>query len=330
MQEYMSYTDSDILERVDEYSLFCHYLEFEPLLGRKYSSPLRSGDNDPSFGIFERKNKCMLPNEYMWKDQAHPVKQHGDIFDLVQLLYNLSSRVKACWKICSDFGLGGCQSSIHSKLVYKEIRYFAATNIKIVSRPFSLQDLSYWDQYGISQEILNRYNVSSIKAYWLHEEDKFPSYPNGLGYAYRINSRYQLYFPKAQKRRKFKNNWNYSNVPGLQQLEYNSKMLIITKAMKDVMCLRSMGYEAIAPRGEGILLPAECIEYVKRKYRNIVVLFDNDNKHRGNEYPFPRIELPLEDGKKDITDYYAHYGRENTSLVLKQLLYECIQQQASV
>ena len=318
----MLFTDSDILERVDEYSLFCHYLGFDPLLGRKYSSPLRKGDDNPSFGIFERANKYNLPNEYMWKDQAHPEKQHGDIFDLVELLFGLSNRVRSYWKVCADFGLGGHPGDTTQKLVLKDPPKEAPAVIRIVSRPFAAHDLEYWAQYGVSNSILAQYNVTALKAYWLTEQQPVAYYAPKLGFAYRIGSKYQLYFPKNTKSNKFRNNWDYKVVPGLSQLQYNSDTLIITKSMKDVMCLRALGYEAIAPRGEGILLPQPCIAYVQKRYSKIFVLFDNDGKHRAQDYPFVSIELPVEHGAKDITDYYALHGRNQTACILKTLLHE--------
>jgi hypothetical protein len=79
--------EDDILERVDEYTLYCHYLGFEPQLGMKYTSPIRvradQYDDFASFGMFtSRTKKCV---EYMWKDQGLGI--HGDIFDLVRHLF---------------------------------------------------------------------------------------------------------------------------------------------------------------------------------------------------------------------------------------------------
>ena len=72
--EHLLFSGEDILERVDEYTLYCSYLGFEPLIGAKYISPLRSStdssvDTDPSFGIYERKYG-KGSHEFMWKDQG--------------------------------------------------------------------------------------------------------------------------------------------------------------------------------------------------------------------------------------------------------------------
>ena len=97
-------------------------------------------------------------------------------------------------------------------------------------------------------------------------------------------------------------------------------MLIITKSMKDVLCLNSFGYEAIAARGENILLPKECIEYMKKRYNRILVLFDNDMKHKGDEYEFDKIYVPrLWDTDKDTSDFCNNHGKHETADMLRQI-----------
>jgi hypothetical protein len=109
-------------------------------------------------------------------------------------------------------------------------------------------------------------------------------------------------------------------VPGFLQLQYNAPLLIITKSMKDVMVLRSLGYEAISPRGENIMLPPECIEYMKRKYRKILVLFDNDGKHKGDEYEFDKVFVPkLWPNDKDVSDFCYNHGAYETSDMLRSI-----------
>jgi hypothetical protein len=325
MQEYLGYSDDDILERVDEYSLYCHYLKFEPYIGKKYSSPIRLGDADPSFAIFERKYTFgggNLPTEYLWKDQA--ISSHGpkDIFDLVEHLFdNVNTRTQAYWKVCGDFGLGGADKMDDGLLIFKEPKFMEPINIKVLSKPFSKRDLLYWQQYNVSETILAEYNVRAIDCYWLTATQQYPSYPKGLGYSYRIYDKYQIYFPFQDKKKKFRNNWIDSCISGLQQLKGNDT-LIITKAYKDVMCLRSLGYDAIAPRGENIMLPELCVSHMVNRYKNIVTLFDNDEKHKAAKYPFKMLQVPLESGQKDITDYCAVYGVEQTVKLIKELLWQ--------
>lgn len=311
----LMYSETDILERVDEYTLYCQYLGYNPLIGGKYSSPLRPGDTDPSFGIYIRKHG-VANTEFMWKDAG--LGLHGNIFDLVARMFNINT-LQARWKVSNDNNLGampvGC-----TKVQLFEPEYISDIWIRIVSRPFTKADLQYWKKYNVTVDILRRYNATSLSMYWLRAEQTVPTYPKGLGFAYRIWDKYQLYFPHAEKKNKFRNNWTELCVPGFLQLTYTSPLCIVTKAYKDVMCLASLGYEAIAPKSESTMLPEECIKHLQRKFTKVVTLFDNDGKHKAAEYPFPELHVPLESGTKDISDYCDKYGPDKTRELLTQLL----------
>lgn len=309
------YDETDILERVDEYTLYCRYLKYEPLIGGKYRSPLRPGDDDPSFGIYERKYGHGA-NEFLWKDAGQGV--HGDIFDLVSRLYNVD-RYQAKLQVCSDANLGGMQVG-QPKIVDHEPMYTSEICIKVKSKPFTRKDLMYWNQYNISAPLLKTYNVTALDCYWLTAEQQYPTYPKRLGYAYAIWNKYQLYFPKAEKHKKFRNNWTDICVPGFLQLRYNRSLCIVTKALKDVMCLRSLGYEAVAPKSETTMLPELCIKHLQQKYSRVVTLFDNDGKHKAAEYPFQELHVPLDSGVKDPTDFCSRYGPERTEEMLSLIL----------
>lgn len=87
------------------------------------------------------------------------------------------------------------------------------------------------------------------------------------------------------------------------------------------MHLNSFGYEAIAPRGENIMLPEECIQLVKERYEKVLVLFDNDMKHKGDEYPFEKIYIPqVLPTDKDPTDFCRNHGIQETAEMLSQII----------
>jgi hypothetical protein len=320
--EHMIYSSGDILERVDEYTLYCSYLGYEPLIGAKYTSPMRRStdtqtDCDPSFGIFERKYGNG-PHEYMWKDQG--IGLHGDIFDLVMIICKLSTRTEAKHQVLIDAGIMNGTSA--TRIVDPvNVRHLGYSSISIMSRPFSSRDLHYWDRIGVGKELLEWYKIKALRAYWLFDDQKAPRVPKGMAFSYEIFGKYQLYFPYEEKRRKFRTDWTEICVPGYLQLQYNAPLLVITKSMKDVVSLRSFGYEAIAPRGENILLPRECIWKMQQKYRRIVVLFDNDGKHKGDEYPFEKVYVPrLLKGDKDVTDFCCNHGKKETADMLRQII----------
>jgi hypothetical protein len=321
--EYLLWTREDILERVDEYTLYCSYLGFEPLIGATYPSPLRSGtpgsnpDTEASFGIFERKYGKGA-HEFLWKDQGLGI--HGDIFDLVQKLCLLDTRRLALLQVLVDTGMA---PGTPSKVVINatEKKYAGYASIEIESRAFNTRELNYWDRINVSKPLLQRYYTKAFDRYWLYPEQQFPKKPRGIGFAYQIWDKYQLYLPWDGKGKKFRTDWTEACVPGFLQLEYNTDLLVITKSMKDIMCLRSFGYEAIAPRGENILLPPECISFMKKRYPRILILFDNDLKHKGAEYEFDKIYVPkLWSTDKDTSDFCDNHGAKETALMLQQII----------
>ena len=307
--------EDNVLERVDEYTLYCHYLEFQPDIKINYSSPLRDDDEIPSFGIYPSKK---LFREFFWKD-AGGKGDSGDIIKLVQLMFGYSDRFQALARIKSDFGLGDTVE--HKEKIVRNIpKPHSDCDIRIRARSFRYQDLEYWSQFNVNEELLHQYRVSPLYCYWLNPSQLAPVFPSGLSYVYRIYDKYQLYFPLKEKQYKFRNDLTEYHVMGLQQLTYQSDTLIITKSYKDVMCLRSYGYEAVSPRSENTPLPDVAFPYFKEKYKRILLMFDNDMKHRGDWYPFPQIYVPLETGSKDISDFTRDRSPQEAAQLLRQLI----------
>lgn len=317
----MCSSKASILQQVDEYTLYCDYLGFEPeLSGLSYPSPLREGDDTPSFGVFYSKHRVDV--EFMWKDHAYTNGKRvgsgisGDIFDLVGLLFGYTSLSDILAHIQDDYNLGkyaGKRERVIKHTAPTKINY----QIAVKSRPMGMRDLSYWQQFNVNRALLEEYNTTAVQCYWMVRDQKSPSYPRDLCYAYRIHDRYQIYKPFAEKRKKFRNNWLENYIPGLAQLKRVSDTLIITKAYKDVMTFASFGFESVASRGEDIPLPEGFIEYAKQHYKRIITWQDNDGK-TGVEKYYPTLShytcpgSPATGDPKDISDYCKRYGPDKT------------------
>lgn len=327
MGEYLLFTEKDILERVDEYALYCHYTQEDIVIGgTQHLSPagLRDSahvDKKPSFGVYERrKHGNGFFNEFMWKDQG--TGRFGDIFDLVQAIFNLTTRRDAMFRVMADFGIGGTVTARimgTRSVTTVERKYADPVDIDIKSRLFDKRDDLYWNNFNVNRDILNMYNIRPISCYWIAESQKTPSFPKGLGYAYPIYDRFKLYFPSAPREKKFRNNYTEACLEGFQQLQYNSPLLIITKSTKDIMCLRSFGYEAVSPRGENVMVPTPFLDHFKERYERIIILFDNDGKHRGDDYEFEKVFVPLPD--KDASDFCKAHGPTECADMLRQIIY---------
>lgn len=321
-------TEVDILESVDEYAIYAKYLGFEPIIGEVYNSIIRLNTEDaiPSFGVYVRKKFTFNHNtEYMWKDLGLPGRNFGDIFDLVSILFPISSpdRFSAVYKVAEDFGLITFTDSVDENTK----KHLAPTikdpaHIKVQYRKYKELDLSFWEgKYNVLRDIRAEYYINCVETFWLRK-DGYPIYPR-QGYSYLIHNRYQIYQPYQDKRNKFCNNWLDHYVPGWEQRQHNNN-LIITKAYKDVACLaefrQSLNFDVIGPRGENIMLPKKCIDLISKSYDNVITLMDNDGKTSADKYPFRKTIVPLESGTKDPSDFKEAYGVKKTHNLLNKLL----------
>ena len=304
-----------LLERVDEYTLYCHYLEFEPEIRVNYFSPLRDDDQTPSFGLYPTRKPG---REYFWKDSGG-VGLSGDIFRLVQLLYGYTTKYQAIARIKSDFGLGSTVAP-KEKIVRHVAKQRTDSDIRIRAREFTADDLQWWKQFNITQQILEMYRTSSLYCYWMNQTQKAPFFAPRLSYVYRVYNRYQLYFPTREKGMKFRMDLQDHHVHGVEQLQYNTDTLIITKSRKDVMTLRSLGYEAVSPRSENTPMPNTFFSWADAHYKRKFVLFDNDMKHRGEWYPYTKIYVPLISGSKDISDFTRDHSPQAAYELLQRLV----------
>lgn len=315
----LALTPGSILERVDEYSLYCYYLGYEPIPNKKYRSPIRPDDEDPSFNIFYVTNNAS-DKEFMWKDQAAGVV--GDIFRLVQLMSKTPiSRRDAELKIASDFGLTDLKVKTLEKIVFHTAPKKTDISIHIHSRPFTKSEIEYWRNYNISLPILESYNVTAFDFYWLMKGQVVPFSTGEYSFAYRLADRYKLYWPKNKKEDKFRNNYSLEDIEGYAQLPcIKAGLLTITKSLKDVMFLNSIGLRAVSPRSENTLISPQGLRSLEKCADRIVTLFDNDGKHKASEYPYEALELPKEFGYKDPTDLMAGLGLEQSKSIIYNLL----------
>ena len=307
---------SNILEKVDEYSLYCHYLGFDPDIRGTYSSPIREDDERPSFSFFDASNPRDV--EFLWKDSALNVG--GTIVDLVRYMYDISY-TDAMIKIDQDFNLGLTNSTKelpNKPVVRKRPPKKGPANILVSSKSeFTQAGKEFWASFGITIPTLNKYQVTQLDSAVINGRPI--AYYSRLAFAYRIADKYKIYLPH-DKDFKFINNYDERFVEGFHQLPQTSDYLVITKSLKDVMCLYEMGVRAISPRSESTMIPQPYFKWIDERYENVYVLFDNDMKHNGDMYPYPKIYVPKESGEKDISDYVRKYGKRKGIWLMRRLL----------
>lgn len=106
---------------------------------------------------------------------------------------------------------------------------------------------------------------------------------------------------------------------GAHVIPKQGEYIVVTKSMKDVMVLHEFGVPAIAPISENCYLTdAQHAKLIKR-FNKVIVFYDNDNAGIVNMQKFRKQHpelytcwIPRKYESKDISDYYAKYGKEKT------------------
>lgn len=252
-----------ILSKVTEYDIYARYIgQFK--IGFIYNSPFRE-DKNPSFGIFRSRKSGKL----LFKD--HGNGECGDVIKFVELYTGLTNYNDTLNRIVTDM-------SITNNTKLKSTKQYESkdTVIGVVRQDWTDVDKQYWSQFGITKETLTKFNVFSIK-YYLCDGIVKGIYKNeNPMYAYKVYDHFKIYRPLADKYTKWRNNLAPYDIQGYEQLPKKGDLLIITKSLKDVMCLYEMGYTAISPSSESTFLTPDVIDALKRRFKRILICFDRD------------------------------------------------------
>lgn len=311
-----------ILSRFSEEQLMEYYLHI-PVKKGLFRSPLRR-DKQPTCSFYRNKSGTLI-----FKDFA--TGQHLNVFDVVQSIFRCDY-FEALRIIANDFGIVQ-DNALHRnpgkinlnpiKIKDKEI-----SKIQIEIQEFTDNELKWWGRYGITRDILRRFDVYSCKHVFLNDQlfAKSQQHCPIFGYygkKYQGLELWRCYFPKRTSFR-FITNWPSKKIQGYDQLPKKGKLLVITKSMKDSMCLYSCGITACAPNSENLFISDKVLEDLKSRFENIVVFYDNDRPGLYNmakirrEHPeLAYIFIPRRYGSKDISDFYKDHGRKETLNLIK-------------
>lgn len=252
-----------ILSKVTEYDIYARYIgQFK--IGFIYNSPFRE-DKNPSFGIFRSRKSGKL----LFKD--HGNGECGDVIKFVELYTGLTNYNDILNRIVTDM-------SITNNTKLKSTKQYESkdTVIGVVRQDWTDVDKQYWSQFGITKETLIKFNVFSIK-YYLCDGIVKGIYKNeNPMYAYKVYDHFKIYRPLADKYTKWRNNLAPYDIQGYEQLPKKGDLLIITKSLKDVMCLYEMGYTAISPSSESTFISDKALNQLKRRFKRILICFDRD------------------------------------------------------
>lgn len=317
-----------VLSKVTPYQIFAYYVE-DFKLGKIIRSPLRE-DKNPSWRVFASK----IDGSLCYYDYS--TKEYGDCFSFVMRMFGLNF-YQAIERIAFDMNI------VHFKPRFvsnKRVVGSIVPDVKIIRKPkkiigvnkidFVDSDFYYWSKYGINYKLLKKYNVIKCSKVFVNEHVLWVSNDLNPIYAYVFykdgNYTFKIYRPKANKDEKWLSNTNRTILQGWDQLPDFSETLIITKSLKDVMVLNSIGYPSLAMQNEVSSIKDTVVDELYSRFKKIFILQDFDyagvsgvnrlRKAYGFKYFFIQDFSTRSNGLKDISDFREVNNNYNT----KQLI----------
>jgi hypothetical protein len=323
MSNYKDYSYYDLKQYFSEIELF--NICYPNLQTGKQCAPHRS-DKNPSFGIKYGNNNKLLFNDFGTGDK-------GGFFDLVQLFENCTFP-QAIEYINLCIRTGG-----HKPILQKP--HFKADSEHITlgvhKVPWDHNNALYWLKYGLYKEDLDYYNVSPIDWYyfWPNSPREVAKKADDIAYCYSENkdkkSYLKIYQPYSKTRKWVSNNkadvWENWN-----QVKTDSDLFILQKSKKDSMCIQKHTPFASANLSAESLYPKpHVLDQVRDRFKNIVILYDNDFTNPLNPglryaerlskiYNLPYVYFPDHLGFKNFSDAIEAVGKTEAVKILNSLL----------
>lgn len=315
----------NILEKTSQEEILRYYIGTDFTINKAFRSPLRK-DQVPSFVVYSLSN-----GELRFKDFNGA---QGSCFDLVMILHKVSF-IEALNIINKDFNLklNGNSNTTTYQRQYKEYKpdkiEYNKKLLQFKPQVFTKKDIEYWGSYNITKQTLEKYKVFSAKYIFLNKNLilRYNNY-NPI-YCYKFDNNIKVYRPFADKGEyKWMSNVTKEDIQGYDALDFSRNILIITKSLKDVMCLHEMGFSSIAPQAEGNRNQYEAIDNIAMHFDSIVILFDNDDtgiKGAENLQEYLSMESKVIFIKnianvKDISDHVKHHGLNISKNLINNLI----------
>lgn len=320
----LSTLDEDfILSQITELEIFKKY-ESSLDIGKVIKSPLRK-DNTPSFGLYRGLNGGIR-----YKDFS--TGEIGNCFTFVKQLFNCNFN-KALQIISNDFKLNNINTSYKRRnIVTEELLEQFEKKIIPVKRSFNSTDYNYFNQFFVPLDYLVADNSYACKYIYLKNRPNNmilwgqEAWNNPI-YCYEINNRHKIYRPlNSNKYGKWLGTTNSNDIFGLNKIS-KGELLIITSSMKDRWVLKRLGYTAIAPCSEAIILPNDIMQSIFSSYQKVLLFYDSDNA--GKEFTnkmiklYPQLKgifIPDEYNEKDISDFTKVYKLDEARGLMKKLI----------
>ncbi len=332
-----------ILEKTNRgYNIFTHYIG-KDVQRKLFSNPFRQ-DTSPSCRLYYNKRHGGI-----WVMIDYGASEwSGDCFNFAGRIHNLDPNtefrelLKVIDKEMDLFIMSDKPSGYHPIVLPAPPAAGPDTPIDFKStyQSFRHHEVSYWSRYGITLDILERYEVRSLRKCQFFPPDKpsytyFSTYLKPMyGYTFNQGTGIKIYRPFSNVRFLYAGHLPKPYIFGWNQLPSSGQYLFITGGEKDVMTLAVRGFAAVAFNSESAKIPEDIMYALSQRFEHIIFLYDCDNtglresavrlQEFSESYVVNRLVLPLDGTKtsKDISDYFrSGHTVEEFSKLLTTITY---------
>ena len=305
----------DILSKVTEADILSYYLGVTevPCI---INSPLRQ-DRRPSFGLYSPDGRRIYYTDLSTRDR-------GGLFDLLGSMWNCGYK-EVLIRINEDISKFSGSASIHTYTpctVRSTSTYNRDTDLQCKVRDWRDYDIEYWASYGISLEWLKYAEVYPIShKIIIKGGQRYVFVADKYAYAYVEHKEgkvtLKIYQPFNKAGYKWSNKHDRSVISLWTKVpEYGDKICICS-SLKDALCLyANANIPSLSIQGEGYNMSDTAISELKRRYKEIYILLDNDEAglkdglSLSESTGFTNVVLPKFEGGKDISDAFKILGKE--------------------
>ncbi len=338
---------NSIKSKVSEHRIFEYYFGEEIIFNTpKYKNPMR----------VDRKGTCYFfineNNRVFFIDPARTKDYNFDCWKFIMWKFNLTFS-EALQKVNEDLSLNADEydgaivigeksiklNSDQFKDIISKKKNQESVKYEISTRAYDENDLNYWNQFNIDYEVLNYFNVIPVNIIRKQSKNdskfKIKYYHRTIDpcYAYKFTKDGKDYFKFYRPLNdwsKWEGNVNNTFVFGYDFLPKNGELLFIVSGMKDLMCMKQMGFNSIAFQSESITPNDFIIKDLKTRFKNIYFLYDRDLtgikcsikysiKFKCNLMILPN-DMKIDKSLKDIADYVKLFGVNKTKELINLLL----------
>ena len=303
-----SFTLDDVLRVASEAQIVSYYLGIlkVPCI---INSPLRQ-DRHPSFGLYSPNGTEINYIDFSTRDS-------GTIFTLLKNMWNLDYP-EVFKRICQDFSRFNSKATVIKSSKCDVTSQGSSSNIdmKCKVREWKDYDLEYWASYGITLPWLKYANVYPISHKIIVKDGKeFVFGADKYAYAYvefkEGKTTLKIYQPFNKRGFKWANKHDRSVISLWTKVPKTGDKIVVCSSLKDALCLwANTSIPAIAIQGEGYGISNTAINELKRRYKEVYILLDNDEaglrdgEKLSASTGFINLVLPNINGAKDVSDLY--------------------------